>query len=333
MGRSTRVSRLFSLLRAGSTAAALFAAILSCSDNSTAPSALSTRDPALDGIKVVVVHVPDSLKNPGLHVSATQVLSAPHISRDVVAAPAAAAPSTYTVSTVAFQPEPSPIHVLIGTQPGDPTIDCGDCVAFHVPIGFAFTFYGNSYSELQVSSNGLVGLGSGLGTEASPLDGCCSGWGIPSNDLYNNIIALAWTDWTPSAAADVRFETQGTAPNRKFVLQWNNVPEYIPGTGHLTGQIVLTEGSSDITMYTTSMNVTNMWHMVTQGIENADGSEAAFLPGRVQQQFALSNDAIRFSIRPLSNPITLVAPANLNVGTDARACFATVALTPPAVSE
>jgi hypothetical protein len=339
MGRSTSISGFFSLLRAGSAATALFVAIVSCSDSNTAPSLLSRRDPALDGVKVVVMHVPDSLKNPWLFAAGTKMIGAPHFSRDVLVAPdapsasvALSALSTYTVSTVAFNPEPSPIHVLIGSDPKDSRVDCGECVAFHVPIGFPFTFYGNSYSELQVSSNGLVGFGSTLGPEDSPADGCCTGLGIPFDDLYNNIIAIAWTDLTPSAAADIRVETQGTAPNRKFVLQWNNVPEYIPGTGRVTAQLVLSEGSNDITLNTTSMYVTNMWHMLTQGIENADGSEAAFLPGRVQDQFILSNDAIRFSIRPAGTPITLVPPANIEVGTDAHSCLATVALTPPTVS-
>jgi hypothetical protein len=338
MGRSNGISGFFSLLRAGSAAITFGAAILSCADSATAPSALSTRNPVA-GIKTVVVRVPDALKNPWLHVAGNQI-GAPKFSRDVtVAGAAAAAPSTYTVSTIPFNPEPSPRDTLISTQPGSPAIDCGDCVAFHVPIGFAFTFYGNSFTELDVSSNGLVGFGGALGTEASARDGCCSGWGIPSNDptaMYNNIIALAWTDWTPSATAPVTFETQGTEPNRKFVLQWNNAPEYIPGTGHVNAQLVLSEGSSDITMYTTSMNVTNEWHMVTQGIQNADGSEAEYLPpvdaadpGRVQTQFSLSMDAIRFRIN--RNPITITAPPNLQLGTNTGACFATTALTQPTV--
>jgi hypothetical protein len=349
MGRSNGISGFFSLLRAGSATITFAAAILSCSDSATAPSsALSTRDPALDGVKVVVVHVPDSLKFSRLLAGGNKVPGATSFSHGVTvaanvsvapstaAASVSAAPSAYTVSTVPFTPEPSPSNVLISTQPGNPAIDCGDCVAFHVPIGFPFTFYGNTYSEIQVSSNGLTGFGSALGTEAAPQDGCCSGWGIPSNDpnaMYNNIIAPAWTDWTPSASAPVTVETQGTAPNRKFVLQWNNVPEYIPGTGRLTAQLVLSEGSSDITMYTTSMNVTNQWHLVTQGIQNATGSEAEYFPdvvSRVQSQFSLSNDAIRFRIN--RNPITITAPPNLQLGTNAGVCFATVALTQPTVA-
>ena len=333
MGRPTTVSVLFNILRAACGATALVAAIASCSDNGTAPSELSGRNPALAGIKVVTVQVPEALKNPWLHVANSQVQSVQGFMRNLTAPDVVAGQSTYVVSTIAFSPEPSPANVLIAQDPNDASIPCGECVAFHVPIGFPFTFYGNSYSELDVSSNGIVGFGSTLGTEASPRDGCCSGWGIPSNDptsMYNNIIALAWTDWTPSKDAPVTFETQGMAPNRKFVLQWNTVPEYIPGAGSVTAQLVLSEGSSDITMYTTSMNVTNMWHMVTQGIENADGSEAAFLPGRVQDQFVLSKDAIRLSI-PLGDPPVLAAAAYLSINTDPGVCEAKFAVTPPAV--
>jgi HYR domain len=329
MGRSTAISRFFSLLRAGSAATALLATILSCSDNSTAPS-VSQRDPALAGVRVYVNHVPDSLKHPLLQVSATRMLGGLSVSRNVTVDPSApAAPSTYTISTIDFAPEPSPIHRLI-PNPERPELVCDDCVAI-VPIGFPFTFYGNSYSELRVTSNGLVGF-----TPADSLmDGCCGGWQIPVGDDYNNIIAVAWTDLTPSVDADIRFEIQGTAPNRKFVVQWNNVPEapeYPTPSGHVTAQLVLSEGTNDITMYTTSMVINGRFHPVTQGIENADGSEAAYLPGRVQDHFTLSNDAIRFSIRPAGKPITLVASANLEVGTDPGQCVATVALIPPAVS-
>jgi hypothetical protein len=329
MGRSTAISRFLSLFRTGSAAAAGLATILSCSDNSTAPSA-SNRNPAVAGIEIVVFHVPDSLKRVGPHASSTQMLGAPHISRDVTV-PDVLAPSTYTISTVEFKPEPSPINSLM-PDPSSPEPNCDDCVAYHVPIGFDFTFYGNSYSQIQISSNGLLRLGS----DKSLMDGCCWGGEIPVDDMYNNIIAVAWTDLVPSAPGDISFETQGTAPNRKFVVQWNNVPEQrdpfpmVPG--HVTAQLVLAEGSNDITMYTTKMDFTGEFHFVTQGIENADGSEAAFLPERMQARFPLSNDAIRFSIRPVGKPITLVASANIEVGTDARACFATVALAQPTVS-
>jgi hypothetical protein len=334
MGRSTGISRFSSSVRASSTAAALLATILSCTDGSTAPSALSRRNPALDGVKIVAFHVPDSLKHVGPQAAA-RMLGGLGISRDVAADPDTT-PSIYTVSTVAFTPEPSPANTVL-PDPSAPNPDCGDCVAYHVPIGFDFTFYGNSFSQLAISSNGLIKLGS----DESLFDGCCWGGQIPDNDLYNNIIAVAWTDLDPSAPGDIAFETQGTAPHRKFLVQWNNVPEvrgpFGQVQGHLTAQLVLSEGSNDITIYTTNMDFTGDTHFVTQGIENADGSEAAYgiLPDgtpRVQARFQLANDAIRFRIRPIGKPITITAPPNLNLGTSPRACFATVVTGQPTVN-
>ena len=205
MGRSTGSFGFLSLVRAGSAAAVLAAAI-SCSENNTSTAPLSTSDPAFAAVKVVVVHVPDSLKRPWIYAAApTRMFAAPSFSRDVTMASrdlgtgaVAAAASIYTVSTVDFNPEPAPSHVLIANEPDQPAIECGDCVAFNVPIGFSFTFYGKTYDQVDVSSNGLIGFGGALGTSDSPRDGCCMGWGIPGDDFYNNIIALAWTDWTPS---------------------------------------------------------------------------------------------------------------------------------------
>jgi hypothetical protein len=143
-----------------------------------------------------------------------------------------------------------------------------------------------------------------------------------SNDApYNNMISVAWTDLNSAIpGSDIRYETQGTAPSRKFVLQWNDVPEYRNGPGRVTAQLVLTEGSNDITIYTFSNNiVTNKDHLVTQGIENAAGTEAEFVPGRVRSYFALTNDAVRFS---LARAPVVIPPADLSVPTMAPTAFA-----------
>jgi len=307
MRRSTRFSGLFSPLKAGFAGALVLATILSCSDSATAPIA-TNRNPALDGITVVVTHVADSLKHSAQPGSSSVVLSASRIANDVTSVPAAGnslslAAATYTVSTVPFAPEPAPAKFLLS---------CDDCVAYDTPIGFDFTFYGNTYSKLHVASNGLVGFDRSMG------NGCCQGHTIPlgSDIPYNNLIAIAWTDLNPAASAGVRYETQGIAPNRKFVVQWNDVPEYFQGPGRVTAQLVLAEGSNDITINTFSNTiVTSPYHVVTQGIENADGTEAAFVPGRVRSYFALTNDAVRFSLPRANQPPVITPPPNLEVTT------------------
>jgi hypothetical protein len=311
MRRSTLFSGSLSLLKAGSAGALALATILSCSD-STAPK-MTNRDPALDGITVVDFMVADSLKHSMQAPSSSIAISSARIANDMTSVPngapqaavlASVSAATYTVSSVPFTPEPAPARFLAS---------CDDCVAYDTPLGFDFTFFGNIYNKIHVGANGFAGFSRSIG------DGCCQGGGIPSpgDAPYNNMIAIAWTDLNSGALnADIRYETQGTAPNRKFVLQFNNVPEYWQGPGRVTAQLVLAEGSNDITIYTFSNTiVTNPYHPVTQGIENSDGSEAEFVQGRVRSYFSLTNDAVRFSLpRPAVAPV-IVPPADILVPT------------------
>lgn len=321
MRRSTLFSGPFSLLEAGFASALALATILSCSDSTTAPK-MTNSDPALDGITVVDIKVPDSLKHSMQAPSSSIAISAARIANDMTSvqdaashvsavASASVAAATYTVSSVPFTPERAPAKFLAS---------CDDCVAYDTPLGFDFTFFGNTYNKVHVGANGFVGF------SRSISDGCCQGGGIPSpgDAPYNNMISIAWTDLNSGALnSDIRYETQGTAPNRKFVLQFNNVPEYWQGPGRVTAQLVLAEGSNDITIYTFSNTiVTNQYHPVTQGIENADGSEAEFVPGRVRSFFALTNDAVRFSLPRPAVPPVVVPPADISVPTMAPATLA-----------
>jgi len=141
------------------------------------------------------------------------------------------------------------------------------------------------------------------------------------------MIAIAWTDWDPghSAPGSIKYATRGSAPNRKFVLQYTAVYELGINkgldTGKVTAQLVLYEGSNDITIYTTSMWPDRSDHLVTQGIENADGTIAAFVPGRVRNFFRLQNDAVKFSLARPNEAPSITAPADISVST-----------TPPSVS-
>jgi len=277
---------------------------------------MTNSDPALDGITVVDIKVPDSLKHSAQAPSSSIAISSARIANDmtsvsdashasaVALTSAALSAPTYTVSSVPFTPERAPAKFLAS---------CDDCVAYDTPLGFDFKFFGNTYNKVHVSSNGFLGFDRSIG------NGCCSGGGIPSpTDLpYNNMISIAWTDLNSGVLnSDIRYETQGTAPNRKFVLQFNNVPEYYNGPGRVTAQLVLAEGSNDITIYTFSNTiVTNVWHPVTQGIENADGTEAEFVAGRVRSFFGLTNDAVRFSLPLPNKPPVVIPPADISVST------------------
>jgi len=313
MRRSTLFSASFSPLKAGFAGALALATILSCSDNTTAPVATA---PSPLGGYTVVGYVADSLKHSISGVSSSSAFVAPHIANAMLAAPAPASAlssitssPTYTVSSVPFTPDSAPAAVASTS-----VLACDDCTHFNTEIGFDFTFYGKTYHQVNIVANGFVAFDS-----VPASGGCCEGRVIPVADApYNNLIAIAWTDLNSGSGTNssVRAETHGIAPHRRFVVQFNNVPEYAKGPGRVTAQLVLEEGTNDITIYTWSQNIlTNQYHSVTQGIENADGTEAEFLPGRVHAFFALSNDAVRFSLAHVNQPPVVVPPPNLEVTT------------------
>ena len=149
MRRSTRMSALFSLFRAGSIGAVALAATVSCSD-STSPRSFH------DDAVFIEDFVPDSLKLASL---AQPLGNLGSFSADVLVAPGAArstsvASGGYTVSTVPWNPESIPNMVPDSVK--------DDGFLADVQLGFDFNFYGKNYSTVNVYSNGFLLFGPGV---------------------------------------------------------------------------------------------------------------------------------------------------------------------------
>ena len=318
MRRSTVNSASFSLLKATSAGALVLAFAVACSD-SNGPQVPK------DGIPVEVqqveVLIPDSVKLAADQFTAALLAPPNAISANAFASPNAVfsrsasgcnsgGTSEYTVENIAFSPEPIPIYT--------PTRVTQDGWIADMPLEFNFVFFGNTYDKVNLYSNGFLKFDT-----PTTLQGFANGDRSPDPALPNNSIALAWGDWEPmNVPGAIRFETRGRAPNRMFLVQFNNVPEWA-GKGLLMAQVVLHEGSNAITMYTNTMSTTRIGARVTQGIENADGTIAyvgdsvllanGMKTPRVRSVFRLTNDAIRFT--PVKNLDTeapsITAPANI----------------------
>ena len=89
-------------------------------------------------------------------------------------------------------------------------------------IGFNFTYFGNSYSQFYVSSNGLV-----LFTD-DPLNISKDEVAIPNSGAPNNFIAAFWDDLVVDATGKILYTTIGAAPNRKLIIQFTNMGFYRP---------------------------------------------------------------------------------------------------------
>jgi len=279
MRRPTGFSAYFSLLSSGSVGAIVLAITLSCSESMSVPRGLQ------DGVVSTEIVVPDSLKQalaaqyPATLLSAPMAMTAnmlipPAGANTTVAACTSGAGSAvgYTESKVPLAPESAPSIAPF------PIYDDG--MLEHVPVGFSFNFYGAAYTEVTIYSNGLLMFGPAV---RDPL-GFYRGDLIPYYTNPNNTIAFAWTDWSPQRVpGGIRYETRGTAPNRRFLVQFTNVPEYSANglrPGRLTSQVVLSEGSNDITIYTSGMSITNTSQRVTQGIDEVAVARAEVGVGR-----------------------------------------------------
>lgn len=146
---------------------------------------------------------------------------------------------------------------------------------------FNFSLYGNSFSSFYASTNGFITFNSGI------YNGCCQGLTFPRSD-YPNTIALGWTDWITTVTQKVF----GSAPNRVLVIQWTG-GEYA-GSGNVLGQIALHEGSNEIQLTTTNINVSLSYHVITQGL-NKNGTTAHPVAGRNSQLWSATNECISFS--------------------------------------
>ncbi|MFL5489457.1 MAG: HYR domain-containing protein [Gemmatimonadaceae bacterium] len=357
MLRPTAASPIFSLLKMASAGAIVLVVGLSCSD---------TRSPTAGTDAIVRVSVntidivdPDSVKD-GSAVALgetrivpvgplSNVLSSPVFpAADVAVAPSCGGGGEfpgYIKSKRSYAIEALPKFAPV-TMPKD------DGILSDVDLGFDFNFQGTNYHSVNVYMNGFVLFG----TLPSLTNGFSSAGSIASTLAPNNVIALSWMDWSPQLATDgIRWETRGDAPNRRFVLQYNDVPEFAsaskpgaisPTVGRLTSQLVLWEGSNEITIYTSNQTVKNTSHFVTQGIENGSGTKANYdsvfnvntglWSKRVRNVFQLQDDFVRFS--PISAkdevaPLFTATPENVTHDNDPGLGSAVVAVAPPGATD
>lgn len=98
---------------------------------------------------------------------------------------------------------------------GTPIGTGDDAVFSNIPIGFNFTYYGSAYTAVNVSTNGYLAFN----TTGSSFSNTCP-QPVTLNDLQ---ISPFWDDLYVFGPSTLRYQTVGTAPNRTFIVQWNNV--------------------------------------------------------------------------------------------------------------
>lgn len=163
----------------------------------------------------------------------------------------------YTVSDITFAPDPY-AGTLVSLS--------DDNVSGALPIGFEFCFYGNTYSNFYVCSNGWIGF-SGGPTTYTPA-------AIPSTagTVPKNCIMGPWHDLNPSLGGSIRYQTLGTAPNRRLVVSYQTVPFFSCTGTFNTQQIILYETTNEIENHIETKLTCPGWigGRAVQGVHNID---------------------------------------------------------------
>lgn len=138
--------------------------------------------------------------------------------------------------------------------------------------GFTFNFYGTDYITVAVSSDGYLNFDNGT-ADFDAIDA----WNqclIPDASPPNNAIYGFWNDFDLSSAGEIYVERKGTAPHRRFIVQYHDVPFASPPLETVRFQVILFEGSNDILMQYDDVEQDDRasgWN-ATEGLEGPGGT-------------------------------------------------------------
>ena len=119
-----------------------------------------------------------------------------------------------------------------------------------ITMPFPFCFYDNTFSSIVISDNGIISFDTTLALGDSPYYSS----ELPNPALYNNTIYGLYHDITndddvfgcnnnPNTAenecGEIRYQTVGTAPCRKFIINYNNVNHFNCEESRSSFQIIL----------------------------------------------------------------------------------------------
>jgi gliding motility-associated-like protein len=168
-------------------------------------------------------------------------------------------------------------------------------------LGFTFCFFGQTYTQFYVGSNGWISFSPGQPITFTTQT-------IPTGNINvpKNCIMGPWQDWHPGIGGQIRYQTTGVAPCRKLTVSWTNMPMFSCTNNLGTFHIVIYESTNYIENYIQNKPACLQWQngTATQGIHNVAGTIGIAVPGRNSSAWVTNNDAWRWTPSgPVVNPV------------------------------
>jgi len=131
-----------------------------------------------------------------------------------------------------------------------------------IDIGFDFKFYENTFTQLYITTNGLLTFGAGAYHYSNQS--------IPNSASPNNFVAPFWDDLAVGSgynSGEVYYLRGGMAPNRYFVAEWHEVSK-LGYADTLTFEVILYENGDIVMQY---LSLTGYLQDASVGIEDSAG--------------------------------------------------------------
>lgn len=195
--------------------------------------------------------------------------------------------NNYAVAPIPFQPFSGTLSPL-STQ--------DDLYSGVINLPFDFDFYGMSYNQVVISTNGYIDFRTNLAGQYSP-------WSfngqIPSAGFaVKNSILGCYEDLNNSnQTGSLSYGIYGTQPNRKFVVYFNNQPHFQGTPTQTTSfQMILSEGNNSVDVQMINRIPSTNWQAGRGviGLINLSGTEGIAPPGRNTGNWTASQEAWRF---------------------------------------
>ncbi len=205
--------------------------------------------------------------------------------------------NTYSVQSNTYNPYP---FINANTPVG--FIDGEDGMSDTITLPFPFSLYDSAYNKMVIAVDGFITFNKSLAKTSSVFYGL--GYPALPHTFHPEatIVAIKEDLWltAPTAIATTKVDTitLGSAPCRKFVISWNNIPQFFCTSNMVTTQIVLYEGSNIVETYIKNRSQCLSGEgpsSFIMGMQNWTRNAAIAPPGRSQSTVALSNESWKYS--------------------------------------
>ena len=186
----------------------------------------------------------------------------------------------------------APIPYVAQTNTGAQVFLGDDAVSQPQNIGFTFCFFGNTYTQFYIGSNGWIGFSGGQPATFASVAIPNMGLNVPKNCIMG-----PWQDWHPGIGGQIRYQTSGVAPCRKLIVSWTNMPMYSCTSNLGTFHIVIYESTNYIENHIQNKPNCPNWALGTavQGIHNQPGTIGIAVPGRNSTAWTTTNNSYRYT--------------------------------------